>query len=211
MLRKRTNRPIKQKPLVPVLPGLLRARADRVHALPPAARACRGFTLLELMVVLVLVGIIFSFAVLSLGGDELAETMERETRRLAALIGMASDEAVIRGEELAIHFSDDSYAFLMLRNGDWQPDENDRLLKTYRLPAGIQIRLEVEGEPLLLIEPDEEDEEDEEERLVPQVYILSSGEMTPFSATLVADQSYYRYHLSATLLGELEWEVEDTF
>jgi general secretion pathway protein H len=163
------------------------------------------------MVVLVLISIIFSFAMLSLGGDKLAEAMEQETRRLATLISMASDEAVIRGEELAIHFSDDSYAFLVLRAGDWQPAENDRLLKTYSLPAGIQVGLEVEGEPPLLVEPDEEDEEDEETRLVPQVYILSSGEMTAFSATFSTDQSRYRYHLSATLLGELDWEVEETF
>jgi general secretion pathway protein H len=163
------------------------------------------------MVVLVLISIIFSFAMLSLGGDKLAEAMEQETRRLATLISMASDEAVIRGEELAIHFSDDSYAFLVLRAGDWQPAENDRLLKTYSLPAGIQVGLEVEGEPPLLVEPDEEDEEDEETRLVPQVCILSSGEMTACSATFSTDQSRYRYHLSATLLGELDWEVEETF
>ena len=179
-------------------------------ALPPAVKLCRGFTLLELMVVLVLIGIIFSFAVLSIRGDELAETMERETRRLATLIGMASDEAVMRGEELAIHFSDDSYAFLMLRAGDWQPDENDRLLKTYRLPAGLHLRLEVEGESPLLQEPENEDGE-EEARLVPQVYILSSGEMTAFTAIFEANQSRYRYHLSASLLGELDWEMEETF
>ena len=39
-------------------------------------RRSAGFTLLELMVVLVLIGIIFSFAVLSLGGDDYAELME---------------------------------------------------------------------------------------------------------------------------------------
>lgn len=161
------------------------------------------------MVVLVLIGIIFSFAVLSIGGDDLAEVMERETRRLAALIGMAADEAVIRGEELAIHFTDDGYAFLVLRAGEWQPAQDDRLLKTYKLPAGLNVRLEVEGEPLLLAQPVEEEEE--EARLVPQVFILSSGEITPFAAIFSADQSRYRYHLSASLLGELDWEVEETF
>ena len=180
-------------------------------ACPSRLRVCRGFTLLELMVVLVLIGIIFSFAMLSIGGDDLAEAMEQETRRLAALIGMAADEAVMRGEELAIHFTDDSYAFMVLNAGEWQPARDDHLLKTYKLPAGLKLRLEVEGEAPLLVQPDDEDEEDDKERRVPQVYILSSGEMTPFAAVFAADQSRYRYHLSASLMGELEWEVEETF
>ena len=46
-------------------------------------RRSAGFTLLELMVVLVLIGIIFSFAVLSLRGTDVSDLMEQETRRLA--------------------------------------------------------------------------------------------------------------------------------
>ena len=41
-----------------------------------------GFTLLELMVVLVLISIIFTFAMLSFGGDDVAELMEQEVRRM---------------------------------------------------------------------------------------------------------------------------------
>ena len=128
-------------------------------------------------------------------------------RRLAALIGMAADEAVMRGEELAIHFTDDSYAFMVLKAGEWQPARDDHLLKTYKLPAGLKLRLEVEGEAPLLVQPDDEDEDDKERR-VPQVYILSSGEMTPFTATLQAHDSTTRYRLSASVLGRLEWEAE---
>jgi len=68
----------------------------------------------------------------------------------------------------------------------------------------------VEDEPPLLGEMDEEAEK-EEDSLTPQVYILSSGEMTPFSVTFQTDLSPYRYHLTATLLGELEWEMEERF
>ena len=44
----------------------------------------------------------------------------------------------------------------------------------------------------------------------PQVFILSSGEITPFSATFMSLQSTYRYHLSVSLLGKVSWEVEET-
>ena len=172
-----------------------------------APRWSAGFTLLELMVVLVLVGIIFSFAMLSLGGDDLGEMMEQETRRLVTLLELASDEAVLRGEELAVYFSEAGYEFLILQNTDWQSSREDGLLKAYQLPAGIEIRLEVDGDPPGLTEQDDEDDDS----LTPQVFILSSGEMTPFTATLQSHDSTARYRLSASVLGSLDWEVEQAW
>ncbi|MGB5440347.1 MAG: type II secretion system minor pseudopilin GspH [Gammaproteobacteria bacterium] len=178
-----------------------------VHAASP--RRSAGFTLIELMVVIVLIGIIFTFAVLSLGGDDVAELMEQETRRLVTLLDMASDEAIIRGEELGMHFTDDGYTFLVLGNAGWEAPQDDVLLKSHTLPAGIELRLEVEGELPLLGARDAE-EEDEDDSLVPQVYILSSGEMTPFTLSLYAALSEARYYLTASLLGELAWDTEET-
>jgi general secretion pathway protein H len=179
-----------------------------MHVTPVSpARQSAGFTLLELMVVMVLIGIIFSFAVLSLGGDDVAELMEQETRRLVTLLDMAGEEAVLGGEELAVYFTDEGYEFMVLRGDRWQPITDDNLLKARTLPAGMQFRLEIDGEPPALGDSDD----DEEDALTPQIYILSSGEMTPFSATLESSDSYIRYHLSATILGKLEWESEDTF
>jgi len=188
---------------------------------PPVSpvRRSAGFTLLELMVVLVIIGIIFSFAMLSLGGDDLGELMEQETQRMMTLLELASDEAVLRGEELAVLFSEDGYEFLVLNEDLWQATAEDRLLKAYTLPADIELRLEIEGEPPILTasaaEVEEidyyEEEADEEEELQPQVFILSSGEMTPFTVMLMSPQSRLRYHLTASLLGSLSWEVEETF
>ena len=172
-------------------------------------RQSAGFTLIELMVVIVLIGIIFTFAALSLGGDDVAEIMEQEARRLVTLMDIASDEAIIRGEELAMHFTDDSYMFLVLGNDGWQEPADDALLKSHTLPAGIELRLEVEGELPLLGESDS-DEEDEDDGLVPQVYILSSGEMTPFTVTLYSGLTDTRYFMSASLLGELSWDTEES-
>jgi general secretion pathway protein H len=172
------------------------------------SRRSSGFTLLELLVVLVLVAIIFSFAMLSLGGDDLAELMEEETRRLETLLALVSDEAVLRGEEMAVHFTGKGYEFLILNDGQWQVPEGDHLLQARSLPADIEIRLEVNGDMPGLTDSTAGEGEETEEVLTPQVYILSSGEMTPFSATLQSRQSETRYHLTASLLGEVTWETE---
>jgi general secretion pathway protein H len=173
-----------------------------------------GFTLLELMVVLVLIGIIFSFAMLSLRGTDVSDLMDQETRRLATLLELAADEAILRGEELAVHFTDDGYEFLVLQDGTWQSSGEDRLLKAYSLPADIELRLEVEDDlpelGKLAGQGDQDNEEDGEEKLAPQVFILSSGEITPFSVTLLSLQSTYRYHLTVSLLGKVSWEIEET-
>jgi general secretion pathway protein H len=182
-------------------------------------RPCRGFTLLELMVVLVLIGIIFSFAVLSVSRNDQDEVMKRETRRLATLIDMANNEAVIRGQELAILFKRDGYAFLVLQLEGWKELPDDPLLKPHKLPAGFSVRIEVEGDPPGLGQKkkgdspglSQQDKKKDDDTLTPQVYILSSGEMTPFSATLQAEHSQVRYHLTATMLGKLDWEAEKVF
>ena len=169
--------------------------------------------------VLVLIGIIFSFAVLSLGGDDYAELMEQETHRMITLLGLASDEAVLRGDELAVLFAEDGYSFLILdEDQQWRATSDDGLLKSYALPEGIDLRLEVEGEPPILTATSIDDlelqqtdpDEDQEEELQPQVFILSSGEMTPFTVTFMSRQSRMRYHLTASLLGSLSWELEET-
>jgi general secretion pathway protein H len=185
--------------------NVTRLPAGRRH---PAA----GFTLLELMVVLVLIGIILTFAVLSLRGDKVAEAMERESQRLATLISLANDEAVLRGEELAIRFTETGYEFLVFSAAGWQQRADDNLLRPRTLPPGMLVRVEVDGDPPGLQRPAEDDDEEDRKKevITPQVFILSSGEMTPFSAIFEADQSRYRYHLGVSLFGESELEVEET-
>jgi general secretion pathway protein H len=174
----------------------------------PSGRAA-GFTLLEMMVVMVLIGVIFSFAMLSMSGDDLSELMERETRRLETLLALASDEAVIRGEELAMRFEEDGYEFMMLAADGWRV-ANDGLLKSYRLPADIELQLDVSGDlPVIGGEQEQEPEPGQGYVQPPQVYILSSGEMTPFSVTFNSRNSDRQYHLTTGVLGTVNWEFED--
>jgi general secretion pathway protein H len=168
-------------------------------------RSVAGFTLLELMVVLVLIGIIFTFAMLSFSGDDIAELMEVETRRLETLLALASDEAVIRGEELAIRFTDEGYEFMVLQEAGWQLPQNDNLLRAYTLPADLEVRLQLEGDSPVF--PGSRDDAD---AVTPQVFILSSGEVTPFSVVFESRQSSAQFHLTVSVMGDVTTERGQT-
>jgi general secretion pathway protein H len=175
----------------------------------PLFRQSAGFTLIELMVVIVLIGIVFTFAALSIGGDDVAELMEQEARRLVSLVDLAGEEAIVRGEELAIQFTDEGYTFLVAGDSGWTALQDDGLFKPRTLPPGIELRLEVEGKlpPLQMHDPDAENKDD---AMVPQVYVLSSGEITPFTVILQSESSDARYHMTASQLGDLGWGAEET-
>ena len=161
-----------------------------------------GFTLVELLVALLIIGVMVTFAGLSLRGDPWAERMHEETRRLSALLELAAEDALLESRELAVRFEPDGYHFLRLTEGQWR-ELTEGVLRPRTLPPGMELELRLqEGGPTLA----EDDEEDQGEHPAPQVYILSSGEMTPFTLRLGTLERDYRYELRADLLGRLEWE-----
>jgi general secretion pathway protein H len=162
------------------------------------ARAQGGFTLLEVMVVMVIIGVVLTFMTLSTGGDRRAEEMEREAQRLIALLQLASEEAVARSEQYAVRIGETEYAFMQLHEGKWLPLENDQILRPRELPAGIELHLELEDNP-----PPGLTSEDSE---APQLFLLSSGEMTPFVLILSAAETEREYRIQGNLLGRLELE-----
>jgi len=71
----------------------------------------KGFTLLELLVVIVLLGIVSSFAVLSLNIAGLETEFEQETKKIHALINLAKEEAIIQAQEIALVVGKKNYYF----------------------------------------------------------------------------------------------------
>ena len=157
-----------------------------------------GFTLLELLVVLVIVGITLSFAVLSLGLRSDKDIVLEESRRLTALMQLASEEAVIQGRELAMQLDGESYRFLLLDNKNrWQVIEADEVLRERSLPDGLQAELVVEGIG--------KTPASSSGRLV---YFYSSGEVSPFQLSLQDSQRKYLFYVSGDAQGLIQ-HVED--
>lgn len=164
---------------------------------PPGTEARRrragGFTLLEVLVVVFIIGIVLSLAVIGIRDDP-AERVETEARRFASLVTMASQEAVLQSRELAVEIGREGYRFLVLEENAWvEPD--DELLRTRELPEGMRIDVSVEGERgggRMGMQTD------------PRIYLLSGGEMTPFELIITLDDARVSYGVRGDALGRLE-------
>ena len=165
-----------------------------------------GFSLLELIIVLVIIGILVAAVTMTLG-DKRADDLRLEARRLSARIAMASDEAILTGSELGMQISRESYRFLTLEEDKWQQLSNtESHLRDHTLPPEMLMRLEIEGlfpsfseqQKVSELFSDKEDDDkapDEDELIKPQLFILSSGELNPFRLLIgyddPADPIYY--------------------
>jgi len=70
-----------------------------------ASRFCnlaRGFTLLELLVVVVVVAILFTYTTLAIRSDSPEDVIKKEAQRMGRLVQLALEESILRGEEYGI-------------------------------------------------------------------------------------------------------------
>jgi general secretion pathway protein H len=147
-------------------------------AVSRSARAQRGFTLLELLVVMVLIAVIAGAVLLSVSGGA-ALRLREEAERLQQALQMAADEAVLEGSERAVYLTQGGYGFLRYDgpSHQWQPIVEARKDK-YTLPDGLHLELVSDGMEVKLASdaahaPAQTD-----------LIFLSSGEMTPFRLSL---------------------------
>ncbi|XXF11170.1 type II secretion system minor pseudopilin GspH [Pseudomonas sp. D2-3] len=135
-----------------------------------------GFTLIELLVVLVILGSLIGIAVLSLGIAGPGRELRNEAERLASLIGVLADEAVLDNQEYGLLLTREAYQ--VLRYDPLEQRWEALAGKPYRLPDWAELSVELEGAALELPMPPSEDAS--KSGPVPQLLLLSSGEISPF-------------------------------
>lgn len=88
----------------------------------------RGFTLLELLVVMVIVGITLGMVSFNAMPDT-QQILRNDAQRIALLLQLARDEAIIRNLPIAFEAEAKRYRFLVREDNIWQPLEQDELLR----------------------------------------------------------------------------------
>ena len=179
-------------------------------ARPIAFAKNTGFTLIEVMLVLLIMGLAMGAVVLSYSGENGKDLLKKQTQRLQVVFNMASDYAVLNQRQLGLRVEDDnnSYYFMYLdEEQEWQKLELDATFAEHQLPDLFSLKLSLTDLPWdteeslfssgvfdeeLSVSSDGVEIGNEEEKKLdpPQVFIFSSGEITPFSLTLAYEPEF---------------------
>lgn len=111
-----------------------------------------GFTLIEILVVVVIIGVLIVGALLSLGTTGKDSQLQQERDRLAALIAYVHERGEMLTLEYGIRCGVHGYTFSVYdtRQMQWLPDDVDDTLRKRALPSGLRLRLLVEGREVVL-------------------------------------------------------------
>ncbi len=153
-----------------------------------------GFTLIEIMVVITIAAIMFGAVVLAFP-DSSNERLKEQGDRFSALISLAQDEAILQSQDLALAMNDSGYSFYRRVGAAWEA-YSDKPFVDRVMDGGIQAEMVLEGVSVSL--PTLKNSK-------PHIIIYSSGEMTPFSYSLMS-QEKSKYSIKFDAAGNLKKE-----
>lgn len=187
-------------------------------------RNARGFTLIEVLVVMVIISIMMSFAVITIGGSK-DRALEEEAKRLTALMRMGAEEAVLRSTDYVLTVARDGYQFYEwdIKKNNFVPvDALDGVFRPRTLPKDMTLGGEINGSAIVFAEKKEEDtakkstsktpaskgnkqdeKKDDNIQDKPAIFFFSSGERIPFALELHQD-----FGSTFKILGDLNGKID---
>jgi general secretion pathway protein H len=163
-----------------------------------SVRGESGFTLIEMLVVLVIIGIVVTMIGVNLAPDP-RQALETEAQRLALLLQQARDEAMTSGTRIAFSAEKQEYRFWQAPTGltgkpgeadkTWQPHPDQALYKPRTL-AGSIIFEEMRINQQLV------------DKQLQKIIFTPSGMTLPFHIML--SEGALRIAISGNAIGQIE-------
>ena len=158
-------------------------------ALGTSRARSKGFTLIELMLVVFIIGLITAAAVITFGGDRRDTELDREAERLDALFDYVREQAELQTRDYGFRANDVSYSFVVfdVLQNQWRTADEDDALRERKFPEGIEPQVVVEGRQIVL---------DQKKRAIddfkPQVLIFANGDLSSFEVSLRREEGTER-------------------
>lgn len=169
-----------------------------------------GFTLIEIMLVLALMGLMISVVSYTALGTSNYDKVNQQAKRFQVVFDMASDYAILNQVQLGIRIDEEenTYTYVALDDDDdWVELAGQELFASYQLPEDMTLQLFLDDLPWQQEEQlfdrslfdeelsvsDEGVEIGNEEDIVPpppQLFLLSSGDLTPFELTITFEDTF---------------------
>jgi len=157
-----------------------------------------GFTLIELSVVVVIIGILTSLMALSFSPNK--PSAQRESRRFYEVLEAAREQAVLFNQDLGLELRGNRYRVLNWRAQQWWFLDTP-IFSEYDLPGNLSQTLWLNGLEYKNVLADSDKPQ-------PQILFFATGEVTPFEWTLNDPADKDRWRLSANPLGVFDLELE---
>lgn len=164
----------------------------------------RGFTLLELLVTLVIVGILLTFVAVSFTTNSYKHEIRVEATQLARKIELLRRVATTHNETWGVSISRDSYRFLKFDpSEDKWLESNHRLYRNHVLPENMFLEFDGDIDIPVLIDKINQSE--------PEMVVVPGGEMTPFMLHCKHEHSEHMRRLETDGLNQVEvYDVANT-
>ena len=170
----------------------------------------RGFTLVEILVVVVIMAIVISIAILSVHTAGRDTQLDEESRRIEGLMGLLHERALLEGRDFGMRIEPAAYEFVVYvaRRDLWMTLDQESEYRRRNLPKGVSFQLELDSQ-VVVIKPIDRNPASDSPAPGPQLAIAASGEGTPFRLTLLRDGSTAKASVKGDALGKLSRTSSD--
>jgi general secretion pathway protein H len=175
-----------------------------------AAMRSKGFTLVEILVVVVIMAVVISLTVLSVNSTGRDSQLDEESRRIEGLVGLLHERALLEGRDFGLRIEPTAYQFVVYdtRTDRWMPFDQEHEFRKRDLPKGVSFQLMLDSQ-VVVIKPVDRNLASDQAPTPPQVAIAASGEGTPFRLTLQRDATRAHASVAGDALGKISRNSTD--